>query len=64
MSIDDILTYNRSAEENACHLRVVLKNLKDRQLITKFSKCDFWLQSVAFFVTLYLVKLSERIRRR
>ena len=29
-------------------MRVVLNTLKDRQLFTKFSKCEFWLQSVAF----------------
>ena len=47
-SIDDILIYSRSEEEYASHLRVVLQTLKDRQLFAKFSKCEFWLQSVAF----------------
>ena len=46
--IDDILIYSRSEEEQASHLRVVLQTLMDRQLFTKFSKCEFWLQSVAF----------------
>ena len=46
--IDDILIYSRSEEEYASHLRVVLQTLKDRQLFSKFSKCGFWLQSVAF----------------
>ena len=46
--IDDILIYSRSEEEHASHLRVVLQTLKDRQLFVKFSKCEFWLQSVAF----------------
>ena len=46
--IDDILIYSRSEEEHASHLRVVLQTLKDRQLFAKFSKCEFWLQSVAF----------------
>ena len=45
---DDILIYSRSEEEHASHLRVVLKSLKDLQLLAKFSKCEFWLQSVAF----------------
>ena len=39
--IDDILIYSRSEEEHASHLRVVLQTLKDRQLFTKFSKCEF-----------------------
>ena len=46
--IDDILIYSRSEEEHASHLRVALQTLKDRQLFAKFSKCEFWLQSVAF----------------
>ena len=29
-------------------LGVVMQTLKDRQLGAKFSKCEFWLQSVAF----------------
>ena len=39
--IDDFLIYSRSEEEHACHLRVVLQTLKDRQLFSKFSKCEF-----------------------
>ena len=46
--IDDILIYSRSEEEHASHLRVVLQNLKDRQLFAKFNKCEFWLQYVTF----------------
>ena len=46
--IDDILTYSRSDEEHASHLSVVLQTLKDSLLFSKFSKFEFWLQSVAF----------------
>ncbi|KAH0655313.1 hypothetical protein KY285_030195 [Solanum tuberosum] len=46
--IDDIIIYSRNEEEHVNHLRVVLQTLKDRQLFAKFSKCEFWLQSVAF----------------
>ena len=46
--IDDILIYSRSEEEHASHLRVILQTLNDRQLFSLFSKCEFWLQSVAF----------------
>ena len=46
--IDDILIYSRSQEEHEKHLRVVLQTLKDSQLYAKFSKCEFWLSSVAF----------------
>ncbi|KAH0709589.1 hypothetical protein KY284_011016 [Solanum tuberosum] len=46
--IDDVLIYSRSEEEHVTHLRVVLQTLKDRPLFAKFSKCEFWLQYVAF----------------
>ncbi|WMV59199.1 hypothetical protein MTR67_052584 [Solanum verrucosum] len=57
--IDDILIYSRNEEEHATHLRVVLQTLKDRQLFAKFSKCEFWLQSVA---VLGHIVYSEGIR--
>ncbi|KAH0658244.1 hypothetical protein KY289_026992 [Solanum tuberosum] len=46
--IDDILIYSRKEEDHASHLRIVLQTLKDRELYVKFSKCVFWLESVAF----------------
>ena len=57
--IDAILIYYRNEEEHASHLRIVLKTSKDRQLFTKFSKCEFWLQSVA---SLDHIVSSEGIR--
>jgi hypothetical protein len=46
--IDDILIYSESTEEHAEHLRVVLEKLRQNQLYAKFSKCEFWLEKVAF----------------
>ena len=46
--IDDILIYFRNEEEHVSHLRVVQQTLKDRKLFAKFSKFEFWLQSVTF----------------
>ncbi|KAH0778029.1 hypothetical protein KY290_009440 [Solanum tuberosum] len=46
--IDDILVYSRNEEDHASHLRTVLQTLKDKELYAKFSKCEFWLKSVAF----------------
>ncbi|XP_049410603.1 uncharacterized mitochondrial protein AtMg00860-like [Solanum stenotomum] len=40
--------FDRSAYEHTDHLRIVLQILKDRELFAKFSKCEFWLRSVAF----------------
>jgi len=57
--IDDILIYSRNEEEHASHLRDVLQTLKDRHLLAKFNKCEFWLQSVAF---LGHIVTSEGIR--
>lgn len=38
----------KSKLEHAEHLRLVLGTLRDQQLYAKFSKCEFWLDSVAF----------------
>ena len=46
--IDDILIYSGSGEEHAEHLRIVLQILREHQLYAKLSKCQFWLDSVAF----------------
>ena len=46
--IDDILVYSCSEEEHSDHLRTVLQTLTDHKLFAKFSKCEFWLRSVAF----------------
>ena len=46
--IDDILIYSKSKEEHEHHLRIVLQILRDHKLYEKFSKCEFWLDKVAF----------------
>ena len=46
--IDEILIYLGSKEDHEEHLRVVLQILRENQLYAKFSKCQFWLDSVAF----------------
>ena len=46
--IDDILVYSMSMEEHVYHLRTVLQTLREHQLYAKFSKCEFWLEQVAF----------------
>ena len=46
--IDDILIYSRTKEEHEHHLRIVLRIIKEKKLYAKFSKCEFWLSSVAF----------------
>ena len=39
--VDDILIYSQSEWEHEYHLRIVLQLLRDHQLYTKFSKCEF-----------------------
>ncbi|XP_019267733.1 PREDICTED: uncharacterized protein LOC109245018 [Nicotiana attenuata] len=46
--IDDILIYSRSQGEHENHLRTMLQTLREHWLYAKFSKCEFWLDSVAF----------------
>ena len=46
--IDDILIYSSSFEDHAKHLERVLDVLRGHQLYAKFSKCNFWLESVNF----------------
>ncbi|GJX50377.1 putative reverse transcriptase domain-containing protein [Tanacetum coccineum] len=46
--IDDILIYSKNKEEHEKHLKIILELLKEEQLYAKFSKCDFWLESVQF----------------
>ena len=46
--IDDILIYSKSKKEHEEHLRMVLEMLREKKLYAKFSKCEFWLDSVSF----------------
>ena len=46
--IDDILVYSKSPEEHKFHLSKVLQILREHALYAKFSKCEFWLNQVAF----------------
>nr|GFC09154.1 putative reverse transcriptase domain-containing protein [Tanacetum cinerariifolium] len=46
--IDDILVFSKSKEEHEDHLRTVLQTLRQEKLYAMFSKCEFWLSSVAF----------------
>jgi hypothetical protein len=40
----------QNEKEHAKHLRIVLQRLQDHKLYTKFSKCEFWLNSVKLLV--------------
>ncbi|KAK4389735.1 Retrovirus-related Pol polyprotein from transposon.6 [Sesamum angolense] len=46
--IDDILIYSNSREEHEQHLHTVLQILREKQLYAKFSKCEFWMEEIAF----------------
>jgi hypothetical protein len=46
--IDDILIYSKTKEDHTNHLHIVLQRLRDHRLYAKFSKCEFWLDSVKF----------------
>ncbi|KAL5744255.1 hypothetical protein ACOSQ2_027371 [Xanthoceras sorbifolium] len=46
--IDDILIYSQTAAEHDRHLRIVLQILREKKLYAKLSKCEFWLNEIAF----------------
>ena len=46
--IDNILIYSKNENGNESHLRFASQVLKEQQIYAKFSKCEFWLRSVAF----------------
>ena len=48
--IDDILIYSKNAKQSKEHLRITLQLLKEKQLYTKFKKCEFLLDQVIFLV--------------
>ncbi|GKE75434.1 hypothetical protein Tco_1537475, partial [Tanacetum coccineum] len=39
---------SKNKEEHGKHLKIILELLKNERLYAKFSKCDFWLESVQF----------------
>ncbi|GKA19348.1 putative reverse transcriptase domain-containing protein, partial [Tanacetum coccineum] len=46
--IGDILVYSKDEEEHGKHWKIILELLKKERLYAKFSKCDFWLDSLQF----------------
>ena len=46
--INDILVYSSNKSDHERHLRMVLQTMLVKKLYTKFYKCEFWLEKVAF----------------
>ncbi|GKD16154.1 putative reverse transcriptase domain-containing protein [Tanacetum coccineum] len=46
--IDDILIYSHNEKEHEEHLKTILELLKKEELYAKFSKCEFWINTVKF----------------
>jgi hypothetical protein len=46
--IDDILIYSKNLEDHARYLYIILQRLREHHLYAKFSKCEFWLDTVKF----------------
>ncbi|GKB31786.1 putative reverse transcriptase domain-containing protein [Tanacetum coccineum] len=47
--IDHILIYSRNKKEHDKHLKTILEMLKKEELYAKFSKCEFWINTVKLF---------------
>jgi hypothetical protein len=43
-----ILIYSKNPEDHVNHLHIILQRLRDHHLYAKFSKCEFWLDTVKF----------------
>ncbi|GJV20227.1 putative nucleotidyltransferase, ribonuclease H [Tanacetum coccineum] len=48
MFIDDILIYSCNEKEHEEHLKTIMELLKKEELYAKFSKCEFWINTVKF----------------
>ncbi|GJU51012.1 reverse transcriptase domain-containing protein [Tanacetum coccineum] len=46
--IDDILIYYRNEKEHEEHLKTILELLRKEEQYAKFSKCEFWINTVKF----------------
>jgi hypothetical protein len=46
--IVDILVYLANYVEHEEHLKTVLNVLRERKLLAKLKKCEFWLEEVSF----------------
>jgi hypothetical protein len=46
--IDDIFIYSKSDSDHEEHQRLVLRKLRDNQLYSKYTKCEFWIGEVPF----------------
>ncbi|GJZ15148.1 putative reverse transcriptase domain-containing protein [Tanacetum coccineum] len=48
--IDGILIYSKNKQEHEEHLKLILELLKKEELYAIFSKCEFWIPKVQFYV--------------
>jgi hypothetical protein len=46
--LDDILIYSKTEEEHEHHLRLVLQEIRGRQLYAKLRKCSFYREQIHY----------------
>lgn len=46
--IGNISVYSKNEEDHIKHLRIVLETLEKKKFYGKYSKCEFWLESISF----------------
>jgi hypothetical protein len=59
--INDILIYSKCHEDHEHHLRIVLRRLRAHQLYAKISKCEFWLEKIAFLEHILTVDVTHLV---
>ena len=62
--VDDILVYSKNESYHMGYSKVVLQVLKEHQLFSKYSNCEFWLRLVAFLCYIIYTDSVEVDRKK
>ncbi|GJR05950.1 putative reverse transcriptase domain-containing protein [Tanacetum coccineum] len=57
--IDGLLIYSKDKKEHEEHLKAILELLKKEKLYAKFSKCEFWIESLVGYYRRFIEGFSK-----